>query len=219
MPGIIRAQAVFQGATNLPEDRFVNTFHSEWSGAFTDYDTARIDWAVAVETFYLVAGSNGRSVAQLMSPFISSMQIITYNMDLPEGEREPSVLNSTWVDPGGTNTFPEEVAVCLTLHGEPPITPRRRGRLFIGPLMADTDVRTNASNTMPNRVNIGAGQSIGSTLAFAAARLRDHANQNWCIRSTVPTENYVPIAGGWIDNAFDTQRRRGPDPTARLVWG
>jgi hypothetical protein len=41
----------------------------------------------------------------------------------------------------------------------------------------------------------------------------------WCIRSTTPSENFVPIVGGYIDNAFDTQRRRGPADTARLTFG
>lgn len=218
MPGIIRAQATFQGATNLPEDRFVGTFHAEWFGQYTDYASGALAWAVSVENFYLVAGSNGRSIANLMSPFISGMTVTTYDMDQPEGEREPTTIESSWVDSGTTNTLPEEVAVCLTLHGAPPITPRRRGRLYLGPLVNDTDVRSNADNTEPMRVNIGGGQSIGATIAAAASTLRDVADLTWAIRSITPVENYVPIVGGWIDNAFDTQRRRGPDPSARLLW-
>lgn len=216
--GFIRAQAVFQGATNLPEDRFVNTFHAEWFGTLTTYDQAAIVWAADVASFYLTAGSNGRSIAQLMSPFISTFEVLTYDMDVAEGEREPTVFPQTWTDPGGANTMPEEVAVCVTLHGAEPITPRRRGRLFIGPLMHNTDVYSSANNTTPTRVNIGAGQSIGTTIAAACVDLRDQANTTWAIRSVTPTENYVAIEGGWIDNAFDTIRKRGPDPTARLVW-
>lgn len=218
MPGMMRAQAVFQGATNLPEDRFVNTFHAEWIAPYTDYATAAVQWAVAVEHFYVTAGSNGRSIGQLMSPFISKLDILVYDMSLPEGEREPYTLESTYTPTSGTNTMPEECAVCLTLHGAPPITPRRRGRLFLGPFKHDSDVIDNANASLPTRVNLEGGQAIGDTIKAAAVALRDYEGFNWAIRSVTPSENYIPITGGWIDNAFDTQRRRGPDPTARLLW-
>jgi hypothetical protein len=29
---------------------------------------------------------------------------------------------------------------------------------------------------------------------------------------------YYPVTAGWVDNAFDTQRRRGKDPTARTLF-
>jgi hypothetical protein len=28
-----------------------------------------------------------------------------------------------------------------------------------------------------------------------------------------------PVTGGFVDNSFDTQRRRGSAPTARDTWG
>jgi hypothetical protein len=40
----------------------------------------------------------------------------------------------------------------------------------------------------------------------------------WVIRSTVPLENFIQVTNGHIDNAWDTQRRRGPATTARTVW-
>jgi hypothetical protein len=40
----------------------------------------------------------------------------------------------------------------------------------------------------------------------------------WSIRSSVPTENFVPVVAGWMDNSFDTQRSRGTDATVRIVF-
>lgn len=218
MPGFIRAQAVFQGATNLPEDRFINTFHFEWFGSTADYDEAKVIAGGSVESFYLLSNDNGRSLRQLMSPFIVGLTINVYDLSVPEGEREPWVQESVWTDSTVTANMPEECAVCLTLVGVPPITPRRRGRLFFGPLVSDSDVIVYGNDDTPTRVNISTSQSVGVTLSQAAETLRTTTDQTWCIRSVTPSENFVPIAGGWIDNAFDTQRRRGPDPSARLVW-
>jgi hypothetical protein len=55
--------------------------------------------------------------------------------------------------------------------------------------------------------------------AHAAFLAADASALRWSIRSITPVENFVPIVAGWIDDAFDTQRRRGPDPSFRTNWG
>jgi hypothetical protein len=42
-------------------------------------------------------------------------------------------------------------------------------------------------------------------------------NNDWCVWS-VADQIAVPVANGWIDNAFDVQRRRGVDYTSRTLW-
>jgi hypothetical protein len=39
----------------------------------------------------------------------------------------------------------------------------------------------------------------------------------WVVVSQVGIEANV-VTAGWCDNAFDTQRRRGNDPSARDTW-
>lgn len=218
MPGYMRVQAVFQGATNVPEDRFINTFHFEWFGAGATYADQSPIIAQAVDDFYTSEGSNARSLDQLMSPFIVSATINTYDLSLPEGEREPTTYTLELATTSVTPNFPEEVAVCLSLAGAPPVTPRRRGRLFFGPLVADSDVVVYGNATTPTRVNITSAQSVGVTLAERAETLASSELFNWCIRSVTPSENFVAIVAGHVDDAFDTIRKRGPDTSARLTW-
>jgi len=208
-------QAVLQGATGLPEDRFVNTFHFEWIGAGETFLTQAPVLTGAVEAFYLVAASNGRSLSQLMSPWITSITTSAYDLSLPVGEREPQTITLAWPDSSVTTNMPEEVACCLTIHGDPPVTPRRRGRLFIGPLVSNADTMVSASNTSPTRVNITTNQSLGNTLILKGNELINDARFNWVIRSVTPAENFVNVTGLWVDNAFDIIRKRGPDPDAR----
>jgi len=212
-----RVQAVFQGATLLPEDRFINTFHFLGQVGTPDADI-RTALHAAVQGFYFNSYGRSASVGGYLSTFIvTEWQTVIYDLSLPEGEREPDAF--TWDLPTRSGVgLPEEVAVCLTLAGAPPVTPRRRGRMYVGPLLNLSQVIDDSSTSTPTRVNTTDNQSIGNQLAVAAKHLVDEPLIEWCVRSITPSENFVPIVGGWVDNAFDIQRRRGPDPTVRRLW-
>jgi hypothetical protein len=78
-----------------------------------------------------------------------------------------------------------------------------------------------ATVSNPARPAMGAGKCTMALDFACVALMQDStaAGIPWCIRSVTPTENYVPITNGFIDNAFDTVRRRGPKTTTRQVWG
>ena len=210
--------AVFQGGSLLPEDRFINTFHFNDIGAAV-YEDFKVEACTRVRAFYQGAGTEG-ALGPYLSQYIQRIwNIQAYDMTLPPGEREPYIEtgNLTTVSTGG---LPEEVAICLTLHGESPITPRRRGRLYIGPLANQSNVLQQATSSLPARPEDSTASNIVDVLLEKATVLADVVSPlKWCIRSVTPSENYVAVTGGWVDNAFDTQRRRGPDPTARRAWG
>lgn len=216
-----RVQTVLQGASNLPEDRFINTFHFHIPGApgiipFDDYSDTCLD---AVSQFWLNVAPND-ALGSRISPFVKRAATLSaYNLELPEGEREPKTIGITLGAAAADSGMPEEVAICLTMHGAPPVTPRRRGRLFIGPIVNGSQNVDNGDNLLPSRVQLSGANNIGGLLAATAVRLSTFVGAGWSIRSVTPAENFVPIVGGWIDNAFDIQRRRGPDPTARTLWG
>lgn len=214
--GFLRAMATLQGATLLPEDRFINTFHFEWFGAGATYETSKDAIAAAVKQFYITDVANSRAVRDFLSPFVVSGTISTYDLSLPEGEREPTEYPMDLPAQAETATMPEECCICLTLTGDPPITPRRRGRLYIGPLTATNEVIEYGSPTGPTRVQVVGSSSVANTIQASAHRLISDTTNNWVIRSVTPSENFVQITGGYVDNAFDTQRRRGPDPSVRL---
>lgn len=213
-----RAMTVFQGASLLPEDRFVNTFHFDTS-APEDFDVLKLEIVTLMADFWATQ-HNGSALRDFISPYVVSIAIQVYDMELPPHAREPhvdtlSVSGTAQSVPG----LPEEVSVCVTLEGAAPVTPRRRGRFYLGPLNSSTNVLVPGSTTDPARPNITGAQSVGFVAAAACTQLATQVDVPWCIRSTRPAENYVRIVGGYVDNAFDTQRRRGPDSSDRLVWG
>src|SRR5688500_14944505 len=172
----VRAQVVLQGATNIPEDRFVNVFH--FDSPAVDLEMAGFDLAGPLHQFYgdQAATIPGDGVGRILSEFVvRPYEIRWYNLDEPEGSRVPEITPGLL--PAYTSStngdLPEEMAVCLSLEGPPPVTPRKRGRLYFGPLKAET--RVDATTTVPTRVN-------GSTLADLATwatRLMLQA-PTWC---------------------------------------
>lgn len=114
--------------------------------------------------------------------------------------------------PSGT-ALPDEVAICLSFQGQRTAglpQARRRGRIYFGPLRT-----TAATGNRPSTTLI-------STLATAAATFGAQvsalgAGYAWGVWSPSDQE-LVEISDGWVDNAFDTQRRRGVATTSRTTF-
>lgn len=204
----IRVMFIGHGPSNLPEDRVVNVFHFVGPGSYaTDFNEAE----VAVAEFFHSTVDATHSIGGWLSPWVSrEAELRSYDLTAPK-PRIPHIAPIT-LDGGLTQGYAEEVAVCLSYYGEPPITPRRRGRIYVGPLATAAIVPADSSTpARPNASFIG-------DLTRAATRLADRTAVDWSVRSMTPSENFVPIRGGYVDNALDNQLRRGPDPTTRLLW-
>lgn len=211
----VRVMAIHQGGTGLPEDRIVNTFH--FHHATRTYEDLESEASTAVFAFYSALGTapNAQTVAleSYYPAWIQSgWETRSYDLTVPPKQRVPVIRPRVIFSFGSQPALPEEVAVVATFYGSPPVTRRRRGRLYFGPL------RNSASNNpVSNGVRTQVVPELIANLTKACQSLLINC-PSWCVRSTLPSENFVPIIGGYVDDAFDIQRRRGPDPTARTVW-
>ena len=212
---IIRCQVRFQGRSNIPEDVFVNTFHFDFG--LNSLNQAKADTMTnALNAFYDVIPPGGvASIANRLSTFVNvPVSVRWYNLD-DEKPRIPVTTAFTLETRqiAGTN-LPEEVAVVASFSGGPPITPRRRGRIYIGPLQG-TAVNSSSPDTRVRVVDAFMADISKCCMALVA----DSAAQGcpWVVWS--PTGNVATeIERGHIDNAPDTQRRRGPVALARVIW-
>lgn len=210
----IRAQFVGQGGSGLPEDRFVNTFH--FFGGVVAYDAAVDLIHPVLEDFYNTNLGTGVAIGARLSEYVSrSAQIRYYDLTTAE-PRVPRIEPITLPAPLLSTSLPEEVAICISLRGQPPVTARRRGRLYIGPLISSA--ATDTTTTVPSRV-ANAAQWAAQADGLREGILAIDNGCVWSIRSTVPAQNFVTIFGGWVDDALDIQRRRGPGSTVRTDWG
>lgn len=213
--GHIRVVFTGFGPSGFPEDRVVNVHHFVGSTGGT-YSSESATARALMEEFYATP-TVANAVGTYLSPWVARAATLTsYDMDIPANTRTPTIDPLT-LPVAFTAGFPEEVACCLSIHGAiPPASgPRRMGRIFLGPLCAGAgDTGTSSTPARPTA-------AFTTDVVAACVRLRDNGeagNVRWAIRSTRPTENYVLVAGGYVDNAWDTQRRRGPATTARTLW-
>lgn len=234
---VIRAQAILRAVTGMARDNCVNTFHFE--GLINDTNLFGI--AQAVIDFYAVQPTgfgSSTSVDEWISTAMSHVTVKLY--DATNDPPNPPLLVSgdqalAPTRQGGAN-LPEEVAGCLSFAGAPEaglIQSRRRGRVYIGPLR-DTAM-TYDSGVGMTKLSTG----FQSTLLAAGKKLAVNVDSfaEWVVysrpyagrdaierpgRTTLPAiaarpGTTVNIDQVSVDDAPDTQRRRGKRPTARVT--
>jgi hypothetical protein len=125
--------------------------------------------------------------------------------------------------------MPAEVAVCLSFHADltdvpetevnpspPPAIIRpashRRGRVYFGPCY--TGLISNEGANQDARIT----SSVRTNFAMAMKALHTaNDSRTWAIQSKA-ADSFFEVEGGYCDDAFDTQRRRGSAPGARTLW-
>ncbi len=211
---LLRAQASLQRLSGLPEDKYVNTFYFLIPGTGEPTSAQLDDVGTAVAGFYNGSTAGGQQVGQFLSLLLQAGQVHetkVYNMNhtIP---RAP-VRTSTFSIAEATGApLPSEVALCLSYRA-PLVSgtdPRnRRGRLYIGPLdVGSISGSITNSDALPN-------VSLQNAMRDAAQRLMDLTTLTWVVYSPTNATAYE-IVNAHVDNAFDTQRRRGGKPTSRV---
>lgn len=200
----IRCTVSLQLDSGVAEDRPTNTFHFDVTTLAEPYS----DIATALEAFY---ENIWPGFPSLMAD--SGHSITMYNMTDPT-PRAP-VWESTFTSTGWGATgdpLPSEVALCLSFQGarvSGQAQARRRGRVYLGPY----NTASNSSGR-PGSGYINAACEGAATFLTASDAAVDWT---WVVYSTVDDE-LVPIVSGWVDNAWDIQRRRGLAATSRQLW-
>lgn len=215
MPGI-RAQVVLPTRTNLPEDRVTNTLYF--------FNTSEGEFSVAAEVIGLILQEFYENL--YTTPFVPANWLTMatagwfvnfYDMAAPE-PRVPyrvDMPNTGWS--GANTTIPSEVCTCMSFHGAPingQSQARRRGRIYLPgiiPVMLEQETAgayPTFTDAWLTRINTEA-----EALQVACAS----AEVGWSVYSQV-AGTYAPVVGGWVDEAPDTQRRRGQRSQERIVW-
>lgn len=217
------AQVVLARTSGLPEDAVTNTFH--FSRVSADYETAVGVIATALQNFYNDPPGPATTfpIANFINDQISrasnACKINCYNGALPPTSRTPDTTVFTLAAAASSNSLAAETALCLSFMDTTAVlapAPRRRGRVYIGPLNFDAVGSESAGDIRPDSTFV-------SRLNAAAEALYDEVlagGVNWVVYS--PTNDAVyTIDTSWVDNAFDVQRRRGAKPSSRttLVFG
>lgn len=201
--------------SGLPEDDVINVMHWRSSAEASDADvftaiTSRIDAFFTAMQTWLGSVLTGAGVTEV------------YDMG-DDPPRVPWGNDAFTFTPSASTCLPEEVAVCLSMQATPVSgipQARRRGRIYVGPLTTGavsienggTFVATNLRNAL-----IAAADDLAAPDTSTSTQLAVFSRQQ--LQETGSMESaFTPVSGGWVDDAFDIQRRRGSRSRNRTLW-
>lgn len=212
MPVTVAIRATFKAASNIAADNTSNTFHFSWSGSG---DPANLDNPLDMleDLYCTVAPGSTLALGRYINGSMSRQVTLTaYNLNDPE-PRVPIAERFITLPAITSGTeLPAEVALVASFQATP--LPglnqrRRRGRVYLGPLQHPGTTARNPQAQM----------LLNVTAQFAELKAASDASVNWewGVFSTV-NQSFSAVTSGWVDNTWDTQRRRGPRPTARTTF-
>jgi len=187
-------QVVIGHSSALPENQSVNTLH---------YDVN------APDTVNGLCDDIAAAYQSLQSNWSVDCSGLTVKVYEPGPNPSGPIYQESYPFEGGVAAAPAEVAICLSyaaVDDPEASTPRRRGRIYIGPLTA------NAMAARPGPSYRDAVLDLGELLA----NVGNLGNTTWKMLSSIDG-SYHDIESIWCDDAWDTQRRRGLPPTLREV--
>ena len=217
---IVRAQMSWVRDSGLTEDTVTNTWFFRTDDPEEEPDGADMNTiSDALNAFY-------NSLADRYAAHLGTTRTFKlYNME--DDEPRVVIYEESYTPTAPTNQgFPGEVALCLSFQAPPEsgtLQSRRRGRVFLGPLaMASANTSEVAGDTRPSSATITAIDSAYTTLITALAAITP-AYRHAVFSPTVFALNgnaynaSVEVGEAWVDNSYDTQRRRGAKPTVRTT--
>lgn len=211
----VRAQAIWQAKSGLPEDRFVTSwaFVRQAIGNI-NLETQLNEVAERLREFWLEPATGTFAVCDYLPKAITAqgLQIRCYAL-ADEPPREPHVYDFETGRGATDAVFPWEVATCLSFYADRNL-PRRRGRVFLGPLTLKARVELDGV--------VRTSDDFRADLVYSANRLAHERGigdeMQWAVLS--PTDGEIrPVTNGWVDDAFDTMRKRGQEPSVRTAFG
>lgn len=193
---LIEAQIAAALSSTLPRDRIISVLHFNAREApiigTSDYDS------LATDLLAIYAGNWGRAPGQ------QEITVTIYDLDDPKPRPPRSVkIRDKGVAPAAT--APREVALCLSFYAERNL-PRQRGRMFLSPSARGLTGLGDRPTT----------QQMTDALAMADAFSGlGGANVDWCVRSIMDNQ-FKKITHAYVDNEWDTVRKRGMRATSRV---
>lgn len=200
-------QTIFESATQLPSDSIVNTTH--WVGSLSDLDNIR---DILVDFYAVEAPDAPSTIINYMS-----LGAITGNVTIKIYDREddkpriPVEIFEADLSEGvgAEDALPAECALVVSyqasrIAGLP--QNRRRNRFYLGGF----GITANDNGRVAD--------GLVATVLFAGKEMLNAASAS-VDKSIVVWSGFYEaaytISDGWVDNAWDSQRRRGLDSTAR----
>ncbi len=195
LPGVVLVQARWLRGT--VGDPVINTFAFlvAASGGATDNNIRD-----SLDQFYFTTTTNGGNINGILNSSLTALTYIMRDADQAAGTPGREIPSLLFVPPAAGSWMPADVAICASYRGSAPVTARKRGRIYLGP------VRQGSVTTTGLILD-----SSQVTVQQACARLagKTQSDGQWVIASRKYNE-IANVVSGYVDEHFDTQRRRDP---------
>lgn len=197
---IQRAQVTIYPTSNTVRDAATNTFYFDCTNTLANYQ----EIALRLGVFY-------QSLVGLYSNLVrqSLHDVKVYNN--AAAAPNPPVFSTTFAFPTAPAGSPLPTECAIVSSFKSPTVPgvslaRQRGRIYLGPL----NTNTSGTDARPTNATL-------TTVSNAMQALNTDRDPRWVVWSATQND-FFPITQGFIDNEYDTQRRRGRRSTTRTVW-
>lgn len=214
-----RAQVELERRGGMPEDVSVNVMHFEGDDDPGQPDRARWD-QLAPGLANRIAGFYQDVGAYLAATLTGNGVVTLYDM-ADATPRIPRFIEPFTFVPSGV-ALPAEVALVISFKAEALAganTARRRGRIFLGPIADFVPFDPALSDIRPGPLDLQAILGFFGTMArgtAGSARLAIFSPTTLQAGGTID-DAWTDADSLWMDDAFDTQRRRGAAATLRVT--
>lgn len=212
----LRALVTIPSLTTVPEDACSNTWHFDVDNGTPA--AAADECHNALTTFYQTVDG------YLNGGLLGTTATVRY-YDLEDAEpRVPVHTETIALTLAAAATMPSEVAAVMSFQGavESGVNMRRRrGRIYLGPL-------TSSALSGPTGGRVSMGSAFRTAVANAATSVLSYVGTlgvSWAVYSPTTRaqggtldESFEDVVSGWIDDAIDTQRRRGTTAQTRTTF-
>lgn len=223
-----RAQVSVPHDSGLPEDAVMNVWHYMITGS-GDRTVIAGNFTAQLDAFYT-------AIVTYLSDAYDWNQVSVKHFDfLDSRPRVPFLTNTiTAGSPASTNyQWPTDVALCLSFQGAPESGAnmrRRRGRVYLGPFQFVAADQPMLGSGTADAIAAAANTSFlagspAEKLAVYSPYTHHGVPVGTKLTKDMPEipdflpDSFHPVTKLWVDNAFDTQRRRGWKPTYRKIYG
>lgn len=211
---LIKAQVELQRTSGLDEDVVMNTLYFRGPDAMTPVDAATLVHGQLL-VFY-------HAIDEYLSNLLNGNVHVKY-FDMRDAEPRIPVLEDdmTLITDDG-DPLPAECAVCLSYAAAIPSGEPHpgyfRGRIYLGPL-AQASVTPFLSDVSIKDAAAAAITAAAQVMAFDEVGSIEHCVYSKTLDATASIDaSFNPVVRGWVDNALDTQRRRGQAASSRTTY-
>src|SRR5687768_4631170 len=204
--------------SGLPEDVAVNTFHFDMDEVLGAGTANYADVAAMLQNFYGSTPPGGTApLAQYLSSVLTGQGILrAYRLADPEPRTPRYTVTQTYgTGSAATGNLPSECAIRISFTADP-VSGVPAGRLRGGPFIGPLHIAAKEATGIPRVAAVALGNLVDAATELVAAADASISNR-FVIRSEVGNIEST-VTGGFVDNAFDTIRKRGEAATVRTTF-